>query len=141
MRKIETPEQLNALINAILKIRESASDENALVSKELYPSWEPDTEYEADNRLYYNDKLYKVRQAHISQAIYPPSIDTAALYTEITLEPGTRDHPIPYNNNMELEAGKYYSQNEVVYLCIRSTGVPVYNNLADLVHIYVEVAE
>ncbi len=141
MRTIETPEQLDALIDALLKLRESASDENALASKELYPFWEPDTEYKVDDRLYYNGKLYKVRQNHTSQDIYPPSIDTAALYTEITFEPGTRDHPIPYSNNMELEEGKYYSQSEVVYLCIRSTGVPVYNNLADLVGIYVEVAE
>ena len=41
---------------------------------------------------------------------------------------------------MELVEGLYYSQNGVTYLCIRSTGVPVYNNLADLVHLYVEVA-
>ena len=41
---------------------------------------------------------------------------------------------------MELFEGLYYSQDGVTYLCIRSTGIPVYNNLADLVHIYVEVA-
>ena len=35
--------------------------------------------------------------------------------------------------------GKYYSQFDVVYICTRSTGVAVYNNLADLVGLYVEV--
>lgn len=49
------------------------------------------------------------------------------------------DNPIPYNNNMELFEGKYYIQNGVTYICIRSTGTAVYNNLADLVGLYVEV--
>jgi hypothetical protein len=36
--------------------------------------------------------------------------------------------------------GLYYTQNDRTYLCIRSTGVPVYNDLAELVDIYVELA-
>ena len=36
--------------------------------------------------------------------------------------------------------GEYYKQNDVVYYCIRDTGNPVYNNLSDLIDIYVEVA-
>lgn len=42
---------------------------------------------------------------------------------------------------MALENGKYYTQNGVVYLCNRDTVNPVYNALADLVGVYVEVAE
>ena len=38
---------------------------------------------------------------------------------------------------MALEAGRYYSQNGVTYLCTRDTGTPVYHNLADLVGLYV----
>lgn len=138
---IDTNEKLDAIFNAILHLREAASDEDALASKDIYPEWKPNTEYEADKRILYRDHLYKVLQAHTSQEVYPPSIYTASLYTEITLSEGTEDDVIGYNNNMELEEGKYYSQNDIVYLCIRSTGIPVYNNLADLVHIYVEVAE
>ena len=41
---------------------------------------------------------------------------------------------------MELEEGKYYSQDGVTYLCTRDTGIPVYNALKDLVGIYVEAA-
>ena len=52
---------------------------------------------------------------------------------------GTSEDPIPYNNNMELVEGKYYSQDGVTYLCTRSTGQAVYNPLKDLVGIYVEV--
>ena len=39
---------------------------------------------------------------------------------------------------MELFAGKYYSQNGVVYKCTRNTEQAVYHDLAELVGIYVE---
>lgn len=51
----------------------------------------------------------------------------------------TLTDPIPYNGNMALESGKYYSQNGLVYLCTRDTVNPVYNALADLVGMYVEI--
>lgn len=54
---------------------------------------------------------------------------------------GTEEDPIPYNNNMELKLGKYYSQYEVVYLCSRDTGQAVYNDLKDLIGIYVVIAD
>ena len=40
---------------------------------------------------------------------------------------------------MALENGKYYTQSDVLYRCTRDTGNPVYNTLAELVGIYVEV--
>lgn len=71
-----------------------------------------------------------------------PSVDTAALYEEINeTNAGTKEDPIPYNNNMELVEGKYYSQNGVTYLCTRNTGQAVYQSLSELVGIYVEKVE
>ncbi len=81
-----------------------------------------------------------MRQAHTSQADWLPD-STPALYAEVA-KPGQGDtpsNPIPYDGNMELVEGKYYSQSGVTYHCTRSTGIPVYNALADLVGIYVEV--
>ena len=121
---------------------ESFSDSKALDLPEFFAIWKPDTEYPRGRRLRHEDKLYRVRQLHTSSALYPPgSVGSEALYEEVA-KPGqgdTPDDPIPYNNNMALIEGKYYSQNDVVYHCIRSTGVAVYNDLADLVGIYVEV--
>lgn len=121
---------------------DSFSDSKALDLPEFFAIWKPDTEYPMGKRLRHEDKLYRVRQLHTSSALYPPgSTGSEALYEEVA-RPGqgdTPDDPIPYNNNMELIEGKYYSQFDVVYHCIRSTGVAVYNNLADLVGIYVEV--
>lgn len=122
----------------------SLSDTDALECVTLFKPWETDTWYDMDERLKHNGKLYKVRQGHTSSELYEPgAVGSEALYAEVE-RPGqgdTPDNPIPYNNNMELIEGKYYEQFDVTYVCIRSTGTAVYNNLADLVHIYVEVYE
>lgn len=118
----------------------SLSDEDALDGMELFPAWAVGTDYAADFRVRYGDKLYRCVQAHTAQEGWEPP-NVPALFAEVE-KPGqgdTPDNPIPYNNDMELIESKYYSQYDVVYRCFRSTGVPVYNNLADLVGIYVEV--
>jgi hypothetical protein len=125
----------------IVKGSASLSDTEALQAIELFQHWDGNGHsYETDDRFRFDNRLYKVRQAHTSQPQYTPDI-TPALYTEVALpDAGTHDNPIQYNNNMELEEGKYYIQAEVLYLCTMSTGIPVYNDLKDLVGLYVEVA-
>ena len=118
----------------------SLSDEDALGGVELFPAWVIDTFYERGVRLRYGGKLYRVEQDHTSQADWLPDI-TPALYSEVE-KPGqgdSPDNPIPYSGNMELIENKYYSQGGVTYRCFRGTGIPVYNRLADLVGIYVEI--
>ena len=129
--------QLRALIE---RAAASLDDGDALDGIELFPVWKPDTDYEAGKRLRHGEQLWRTRQAHRSQAAYPPSIYTASLY-EIVERPGQGDtpsNPIPYNNNMKLKKGKYYSQNGVVYICTRDTINPVYADLYELIEIYVE---
>lgn len=124
------------------KAATSLSDGDALEAVELFPVWQPGVWYGMERRLRYGGKLYRVRQAHTSSAEWTPDIATS-LYAEVE-KPGqgdTPDDPIPYEGNMELFEGKYYSQDDVTYHCFRSTGVPVYNPLADLVGLYVEVWE
>ena len=126
----------------IVKASASLSDEDALEALELYDRWVPDTDYQQDTRLQHEGGLYRVRQAHTSQAIYPPgSTGTEALYARVE-RPGqgdTPDNPIPYEGNLELYEGKYYAQDGVTYICTRSTGSPVYHPLSALVGLYVEV--
>lgn len=141
---ILTWETLNRIRNLIYKASASLSDSDALDGIELFPAWVADTWYDLDERIRHNGKLWKVRQGHTSSELYEPgATGSEALYAEVE-KPGqgdTPDNPIPYNNNMELFEGKYYEQSGIVYICIRSTGTAVYNNLADLVHLYVEVYE
>ena len=94
-------------------------------------------------RVQYQGKLWECRQDHNIVAQFAPSLATASLWMEVveeTADVGTIDNPIPYDGNMALDEGRYYSQDGVVYLCTRSTGVPVYNALRDLVGIYVTEA-
>ena len=99
------------------------TDEQSLQFKDLYPEWTTfiNQKLDAGFKVLYEDKLYKVKQT-IEKVLenQPPSIDTAALYEEINeTNAGTLEDPIPYNNNMELFEGKYYSQNGVTYKCTR----------------------
>lgn len=129
-----------ALRALIEKASISLSDEDALGGIELFPAWAAGVSYAAGERLRYGEKLYKVLQAHTSQADWTPG-STPSLYAEVE-KPGqgdTPEDPIPYSGNMELLEGKYYAQDGVTYICTRSTGVPVYNALRDLVGLYVEV--
>lgn len=119
------------------------TDTESLKVKELYPEWESKMgqQVNAGEKYRYDGRLWKVLQQHTVQETWKPGEGTQSLYTEVTeSHAGTKEDPIPYGNNMELEEGKHYSQDGVTYICTRDTGIPVYNPLADLVGIYVEVA-
>ena len=120
----------------------SLTDTEALEAVALFPAWAVGVAYTKDERIQYDGKLYKVVQAHTSQADWTPPL-VPALFAEVAAQGqgDTPDNPIPYNNNMELVKDKYYSQSGVVYVCFRDTGIPVYNDLKDLVGLYVTVYE
>lgn len=119
----------------------SVDDATSVRMTAFYPEWAKDTTYSVGYKVQYLGKLYKVVQAHTSQETWTPDI-TASLYTRIDeVHDGTKYDAIPYEGNMALENGKYYSQDGMTYLCNRDTGNPVYNKLSELVGIYVEVVE
>ena len=119
----------------------AVDDQTAYRMRAFYPEWAEDQSYNVGYKLLYGGELYKVIQAHTSQADWTPDA-VPALFTRIDEQhDGSRYDPIPYNGNMELYAGQYYSQLGVTYRCTRATGQAVFNPLADLVGIYVEVIE
>lgn len=61
------------------------SDEDALESIELFPKWEAGIAVAIGERYQYNGKLYKVIQAHTTQADWTPDI-TPALFKEVSLD-------------------------------------------------------
>lgn len=127
--------------------------EQMIAHKAFAPKWgedegfrEGDTVVKGD-KFTYEGKLYAVLQNHTILPHYYPSVNTASLYVEVTPdyteegeEMGTLENPIPYEGNMVLENGKYYTQNGVVYLCTRDSINPLYHALSALVGQYVEVA-
>ena len=118
----------------------TVDDQTALRMREYYPEWQTGKAYSVGFKVQHDGLLYKVTTAHTSQADWTPNV-AHTLFTRIDeTHSGTEDDPIPYSGNMELENGKYYMQNGEIYKCIRDTGNPVYNDLADLVGLYVEIA-
>lgn len=120
----------------------SLTDNDALSVKSVYPEWETliGKEVKQGDKMQCDGRLWKVLQQHTVQEQWRPGTGTESLYTEIVeTASGTADDPIPYNNNMELEQGKYYIQDGITYLCTRNTEIPVYQPLVDLVGIYVEL--
>lgn len=129
-------EQINTL---------TVDDNTALRMMEFYPRFEDiiGKTVKQGFKFTYGGKLWSVVQPELTvQAHYLPDAGTESLYTEVCeTHTGTEDDPIPYSGNMVLENGKYYTQNGVTYLCNRDTGNAVFNPLADLVELYVEVVE
>lgn len=118
----------------------AVDDAMAYRMREFYPEWAEGQSYTVGHKLLYGGSLYKVIQAHTSQAGWKPGVGTESLFTRIDeTHDGTKYDPIPYNGNMELFAGKYYTQSGQTYHCTRDTGTAVYHPLAELVGIYVEI--
>ena len=59
-------------------------DASALEAMALYPLWEAGKAYAADARIRYGDSLYRVVQAHTSQADWTPD-QTPALFVKVSL--------------------------------------------------------
>lgn len=125
---------------------QSLDDAQALNVKAIYPHWAEviGQTVKQGFKFLYSDILFKVIQPDglTIQEQYIPGEGTESLYAVIDeTHASTQEDPIPYNGNMALENGKYYSQDGVIYLCNRDTEIPVYQALKDLVGLYVEVAE
>lgn len=129
-------EQINTL---------AVDDQTALRMMDFYPTFDTlcDKAYKAEKAGYkftYGGKLWKTLQpGYTFVSHYAPGVGTESLYERIDEEhDGSEYDPIPYNGNMVLESGKYYTQDGVTYLCTRDSGNAVYHPLAELVGVYVE---
>lgn len=123
---------------------QALEDAVALTAVELFPRWEKLVEDSVTAskgfRFQYDGKLYRTEQAEYTfVAHYVPGNGTESLFSKVDeAHAGTVDDPIPYEQNMEIYEGLYYTQYDVLYLCIRSSGQPLYHDLSALVGNYVE---
>ena len=65
-------EKAKRLRPIIEKAVASLPDEEALQAPEIFPLWEAGKSYAVNDRVQYNGVLYKVLQAHTSQATWTP---------------------------------------------------------------------
>lgn len=124
------------------------TDDEALTVKNAYWQWE-DLVKEAKTvdrgyRFRYGNFLWRTEQPKYTFAAHqiPGVQGMESLFSMIDeTHAGTLEDPIPYSRNMEIFKDKYYIQNDVVYLCTRDSGQPLYHDLSALVGSYVEVVE
>ena len=136
-RPLAESEVLSMLLKQQVNTLE-VDDQTAFRMKEFYPAWAAGGAYTAGFKVQDNVRLWRCLQAHTSQEGWEPE-NAPALWEEICeTHDGSLYDPIPYNGNMALVSGLYYSQDGVTYLCSRDTGNPVYHALGELVGIYVE---
>lgn len=82
-------EEAKAIVTALVTLRESATDEQALAAPALYPAWRPNIEYKTGVRLLHDDILYKVLQDHISQADWTPDAAPSLFAKVLISDPET----------------------------------------------------
>jgi hypothetical protein len=142
-------EQARAIRAAMDKAGMMLSATQAASVVYLYENWDPfmknennewvTAHYNVGDRRRYDEVVYECRQEHDAQEIYTPDM-IPALWTRLDVEHvGTLEDPIPFATGMEIFSGKYYIENEIIYLCSRDSQQPLYNNLSDLVGLYVEL--
>lgn len=136
-----TPSYLAQVDTLMAGISESINDtpmtaEQSLKNKRYYPQWKDIIGKPVDTgfRLNEGETMYEVIQPHTISAEWIPGTGTESLYKVVQEEhEGTKDDPIPWQLNMELYEGKYYTDKGVKYLCIRDSGMGLSFALADLV--------
>ena len=94
------------------------SDEDALNSITLYPSWYDmiGKQVVIGDRYQYNGKLYRVVQSHVVQSDWTPDI-TPALWTEVSIEEWP-DLVVPIPSTNPYMKGDKVTYNGNHYICL-----------------------
>lgn len=79
-----TRAEAQALVQALVALRTSATDEQALNAVALYPSWKEQIDYSVGDRIKHDNILYKVLTAHTSQATWTPDI-SPSLFAKVLI--------------------------------------------------------
>ena len=121
-KKVVDGETHEALRPYIEKAAASLDDNDAVNAVKLFPTWTIGIAVTVGERYQYADKLYKVVQAHTTQADWTPDATPAMWAVIDKTHAGTLDDPIPASRGMEYEYGKYYldSEDGNTYLCQRT---------------------
>lgn len=123
---------------------EALTDDEAKKVPALFPLWETEKAYAVGDRVWYQASLYKCVQAHTSQSTWNPK-DATSLWANVSEESqeadGSREHPFAWESGMTSYNGKYYTENGILYLCIRDSGNPLYFPISSLIGTYFQIAE
>lgn len=71
-------------IDSLLKLRTAATDKQAMDATGVYPEWKTEVEYVVNDRVLFNNILYKVLIAHTSQKDWIPSM-SPSLFAKVLI--------------------------------------------------------
>ena len=74
----------NELVRFLKAAIVTANDEAALTGKDLYPLWNETAIYKKDQRVRFNNVLYKCLQAHTAQSTWTPK-DAPSLWAKVLI--------------------------------------------------------
>ena len=108
---------LQAVKRMLASSTENLSDEEALEVAALYPTWSSKMgqEVSAGERLWYDEKLYKVIQPHTIQEDWTPDA-AVSLFTEVTIEEWP-EIVIPIPSTNPYMSGDKVTYNGNHYIC------------------------
>lgn len=142
---------LKGIAAYIKAARDTAPDQAAARAPEFYPAFEDvvGTYQKKGARVRYtvNDQivLYKLtcddqtEEGTLIIETWNP-VDAASIWTALDIEhEGTIDDPVPWAKGMECINGKYYSWEDVIYKCIRDSGIPLSYSPDQLIGHYFEI--
>ena len=136
-----TPSYLAQVDTLMAGISERINDtpmtaEQSLKNRKYYPQRKDiiGKSVNAGFRFNEGETMYEVLQPHTISEEWIPGTGTESLYKVVQEEhEGTKDDPIPWQLNMELTSGKYYTDKGILYKCVRDSGMGLSFALADLV--------
>lgn len=80
-----TKARMKKIIKSLIAIRQSATDEQALDAPNVYPEWNGNAvSYAVNDRVLYEEKLYRCLQAHESQEQWNP-VDASSLWAKVLI--------------------------------------------------------
>ena len=79
-----TLDEAKAIVDALVTLRASATDEQTLKASVLYPKWKAGTVYKKGERVLYNDVLYNILMDHTSQEDWTPDA-ASSLFAEVLI--------------------------------------------------------
>lgn len=79
-----TRQEAREFVKSLVNLRGSATDEQALDAQAVYPTWKEEVAYALDERVIYNDVLYKVITAHTSQSDWTPDV-AVSLFAKVLI--------------------------------------------------------
>lgn len=130
-----------SLIESLVAIQEiikegslNLPDESVVKLKNFYEPWESfiGKPMKLGTIFTYNGSLYKaIIDIDSVVSTWIPGSSTLSIYNPISEHTGSEEDPIPYSKGMSLKNTLYYTENNILYQCIRDC-IPTLITLSEL---------